>query len=102
MLIYFKGLFGTYLTVRSENIIAFETRCDDELGYVNVLATLSSGDIKCVASFFFDLKSPEDKKEARLFAGKHVDKLSKLLTVSVEFAVVDPDGSIILSDGRSF
>lgn len=102
MLIYFKGHYGTYLTVRSENIIAFGTRCDNELGYVNVLATLSSGDIKCVASFFFDLKSPEDKKETRLFAGKHVDRLSKLLTVSAEFAVVDPDGSIMLSDGRSF
>lgn len=102
MLIYFKGHYGTYLTVRSENIIAFGTRCDNELGYVNVLATLSSGDIKCVASFFFDLKNPEDCEGTRLFAGKHVDKLSKLLTVSAEFAVVDPNNSIILSDGRSF
>lgn len=102
MLIYFKGLFGTYLTVRSENIIAFETRCDDELGYVNILAILSSGDIKAVDSFFFNRENFEDREETCIIAGKRVDKLSKLLTVSAEFAVVDPNSSIILSDGRSF
>lgn len=106
MLIYFKNCHGTYLTVKSENIAAFKSENEEynSSGAIDIYAVTSYGK-EIINAFFYRKGVTEECKKAWTDAGKYIERISNLLLIeNACFAEVflDPENTIILSDGRSF
>ena len=105
MLIYFKNCHGTYLTVKSENIAAFnsENKEYNGSGAIDIYAVTSFGK-EIINAFFYRKGVIEEYKKACADAGKYIERISNLLIENACFAEVflDLENTIILSDGRSF